>query len=118
MTNKKSYQEGILETRIEQEILRNFIQFSYGGEDKVLLSGKGVHHIEQRVIDDEVYETGDTRGAANTYGIQTVENCTGGFTAFYVTYDGCMWQRETLIDVGQLLDALIKDHETKKLKAA
>ena len=49
------------------------------------------------------------RGAADTYGYHFNDQVKGVYDGFYVSYNGCLYQRGSLSEVGRLLDAL--EHE-------
>jgi hypothetical protein len=53
----------------------------------------------------------DINGSIKTYGVRTGSGTKGTFDCFFVTYNGRLWERENIREVGQLVSAIEEEFE-------
>jgi hypothetical protein len=103
---KRSYQD---------EVRRNVITISYGGVSEKLFFGPGVVHLDTRVLDDSAFETDDTYGVVKTYGVKTGSQSNSTCSCFFVTFNGRLWERANIMEVGQLVNAIEEEYEVLQI---
>jgi hypothetical protein len=91
-----------------EEIAKNRLRLS-DSKIKDLLSRPGVTPLDRNIVDGQAHDIDNERGAADTFGYHFNDQTKGVFDGFYVKYNGSLYQRGTLIEVGWLLDAF--EHE-------
>jgi len=72
---------------------------------KEILSRDGIIHIERHIVDQDTHDADPERGAADVYGFHFNDRVKGQFDGFNVIYNGSVYQRESLLRVGWLLEA-------------
>jgi hypothetical protein len=96
-----------MKKRFTEEIMSYRMKIENDNKCSALFSGKNSTFMEFHIIDQSAYDENCEKGCADVYGYRDDEFDEGGiFDVYYVKKGGYLWRRNSILEVGRLLEAM------------